>query len=102
MADHGDDQAILDQWLANKTPETVAGWFENPDNINLVAVDDHDTILAAGCVRRDGKLLLNYVSAQARFQGISSRLLAALEGAALSEGNARCTLESTFPIKKIL
>ena len=53
VADHQGDKAILDQWLANKTPETVARWFTNPDNINLVAVDDSDVILAAGRVRRD-------------------------------------------------
>jgi GNAT superfamily N-acetyltransferase len=95
VADHQGDNAILDRWLANKTPETVVAWLGNPDNINLVAVDDNDTILAAGCVRRDGTLLLNYVSPQARFRGISSCLLAALEDAARSEGNARCALEST-------
>jgi GNAT superfamily N-acetyltransferase len=94
-ADHHGDKAILDQWLANKTPETVARWFGNPDNINLVAVDDNDTILAAGCIRRDGTLLLNYVSPEARFRGISTCLLAALEDAARSAGNARCALEST-------
>ena len=95
MADHQGDKAILDQWLANKTPEAVARWFTNPDNINLVAVDDSDVILAAGCVRRDGTVLLNYVSPKARFRGVSNALLAALEDAARSEGNTWFVLEST-------
>ena len=95
VADHQGDKAILDQWLANKTPETVARWFTNPDNINLVAVDDSDVILAEGCVRRDGTVLLNYVSPKARFRGVSNALLAALEDAARSEGNTWCQLEST-------
>ena len=95
VADHQGDKAILDRWLANKTPETVAQWLKNPDNINLVAVDDSDAILAAGCVRRDGIVLLNYVSPEARFRGVSNALLAALEDAARSEGNAWCALEST-------
>ena len=95
VADHQGDKEILDRWLANKTPETVARWLTNPDNINLVAVDDSDAILAAGCVRRDGNVLLNYVSLEARFRGVSNALLAALEDAARSEGNAWCVLEST-------
>jgi GNAT superfamily N-acetyltransferase len=95
VADHQGDEATLDRWLANKTPETVACWLTNADNINLVAVDDSDAILAAGCVRRDGTVLLNYVSPDARFRGISSALLTALEDAARSEGNDWCVLESS-------
>jgi GNAT superfamily N-acetyltransferase len=95
VADHQGDKAILDRWLANKTPETVARWFTNPDNINLVAVDDSDVNLAAGCVRRDGTVVLNYVSPKARFRGVSNALLATLEDAARSEGNTWCALEST-------
>jgi hypothetical protein len=95
VTDHQGDQAILERWLANKTPETVAVWLSNPDNINLVAEDDGGAISAVGCVRRDGMVLLNYVSMEARFRGISSAVLAALEDAARSEGNACCVLEST-------
>lgn len=95
VADHQGDQAILDQWLANKTPETVTHWFTNPDNINLVAVDCSGAILGCACVRRDGEVLLNYVKPAARFLGVSNALLAALENAARAEGNAWCVLDST-------
>jgi GNAT superfamily N-acetyltransferase len=93
-ADHNGDPDILARWLANKTPANVALWLSNTHNINLVA-DENGAILAAGCVTVSGEVLLNYVSPAARFRGVSSALLAGLEAAARTEGNARCTLEST-------
>jgi hypothetical protein len=31
VADHGNDPAILKQWLNNKTPENLASWITHPD-----------------------------------------------------------------------
>jgi hypothetical protein len=49
VADHGNDPAILKQWLNNKTPENLASWITHPDNSVLVAVE-HGTILSVGSV----------------------------------------------------
>jgi len=38
FADHRNDPAILDRWLANKTPENVAAWITNTEDSVLVAV----------------------------------------------------------------
>jgi hypothetical protein len=67
-ADHQGDPNILEQWLANKTPENVTQWLSNANNINLVAVEC-DAVVAAGCVTRAGAILLNYVAPAARFRG---------------------------------
>lgn len=60
----------------------------------LVAVEG-DEILAVGSVTDAGVITLNYVSPDARFQGISKALLQALEARAMERGNTRCTLTST-------
>jgi ribosomal protein S18 acetylase RimI-like enzyme len=92
-ADHHGDPAILQRWLRNKTPDMVRSWIK-PDNAMLVAVKD-DRILAVGCVTDVGEITLNYVSPEARYRGVSSAMLAALEARARERGNTQCTLEST-------
>jgi GNAT superfamily N-acetyltransferase len=104
IADHGNDPAILQRWLNNKTPETVAAWIARPDHSLLVAVEPGATlasaikasaIVAVGAVTDAGEITLNYVSPDARFRGVSRALLGALEARAILRGNARCTLLST-------
>jgi GNAT superfamily N-acetyltransferase len=93
-ADHHGDAEILRQWLANKTPEIVASWIDNPVNTMLVAVEG-DTILAVGLVTVTGLIHVNYVSPDGRFRGISRAMMAALEATAKRQGATRCTLVST-------
>jgi hypothetical protein len=70
VADHGNDPAILNAWLANKTPETVAAWAAQKGSSLLLAVEG-DVILAVGSVTDAGEITLNYVAADARFRGVS-------------------------------
>src|SRR5437879_42061 len=67
--DHHNDQAILEAWLANKTPEIVSSWIARPDNSVLLAVEG-DSVLSVGAVSDAGEILLNYVSPEARFRGV--------------------------------
>jgi GNAT superfamily N-acetyltransferase len=94
VADHGNDPAILDAWLANKKPEIVAAWATQQENSLLLAVEG-DAILAVGSVTDAGEITLNYVAPEARFRGVSRALLGALEARALARGNTRCRLVST-------
>ena len=94
VADHHNDPAILDRWLANKTPEIVASWIANRRSSVLVAVEG-GAIIGVGAVTDDGEITLNYVSPAARFRGVSRALLGALEARAVERGNSRCRLIST-------
>ena len=60
----------------------------------LLAVEG-DVVLAVGGVNDSGEITLNYVAPTARFRGVSSALLAALEARAAERCNTRCKLLST-------
>jgi GNAT superfamily N-acetyltransferase len=92
--DHQHDPAILERWLANKTPDQVAGWIGRSDH-PVVVVTEADAIVAVGAVRSSGEITLNYVSPDARFRGLSRALLAELELRARQFGAEACTLNST-------
>jgi GNAT superfamily N-acetyltransferase len=94
VADHNQNPEILGRWLAGKTPENVVAWIAHAGSSLLVAVGDDD-ILAAGGVTDDGEITLNYVAPQARFRGLSTLLLGALEARAVERGAIRITLLST-------
>ena len=94
FADHKRNPDILDRWLLSKTPENVAAWADNIGRSLLVAVED-DVVLAVGGVTDGGEITLNYVSPKARFRGVSSALLKALEERAMARGAVRATLLST-------
>ncbi|MEH2497669.1 GNAT superfamily N-acetyltransferase [Bradyrhizobium sp. AZCC 1678] len=94
VADHRNDPAILNAWLANKTPDIVAAWARQPGNSLLLAVEG-DAILGVGSVTDAGEITLNYVAPGARFRGVSRALLSALEARAVERGTSRCALTST-------
>jgi GNAT superfamily N-acetyltransferase len=98
-ADHRDNPAALAAWLANKTPAAVAGWIAAPGHCVLLAVSG-GSILGVGSVDLSGRIGLNYVAPDARFQGVSKALLRALEDAARARGALRCTLESTATARR--
>ncbi len=96
---HRNDPAIMQRWLANKTPEIVASWIAQPASSMLVAVED-GTILAVGSVTDAGEITLNYVSPDARFRGVSRAMLGALEARAAERGNTQCSLISTATARR--
>ena len=98
-ADHGGDSAILEKWLANKTPESVAGWIADADNRVFVA-ERQGEILGVAAINVRGEILLNYVSPDARLRGVSKVLLQQMEATARELGNATCTLTSTATARR--
>jgi GNAT superfamily N-acetyltransferase len=94
-ADHHNAPEALAAWLANKTPENVASWIADPDNIILVAEDD-GTLCAVGGLSCSGEIALNYVAPAARFAGVSKAMIVALEDEARALGLTEVTLDSTL------
>ena len=99
VEDHGGGERPLQEWLANKTDESVRLWLKNPANVLLVAEADSE-IAAVGGLQKDGHVILNYVAPGFRFQGISKGMMAELERRALQLGIDALTLESTVTARR--
>lgn len=97
--DHQNKDEILKPWLENKTPETLKKWIEgNPDGYFIC--EKAGRPVALGAITPDGQILLNYVSPGERFQGISKKILNAMEQSALSRGLKVTRLVSTMTAHK--
>jgi GNAT superfamily N-acetyltransferase len=90
--DHNNDPATLSMWLGNKTADNMRRWIA-ADTV-LVAVEG-ERMTGVAAVRADGEVLLNYVAPETRFQGVSKRLMQAVEAWASSCGLEWLTLESS-------
>jgi N-acetylglutamate synthase-like GNAT family acetyltransferase len=87
LPDHQDNPAILQKWLANKTPASLRSWIAASDNHMSVATDG-EAIVGVASVTTPGEITLNYVSPDARFRGVSKALLKRLEAKAAELGNS--------------
>ncbi|RJF96238.1 GNAT family N-acetyltransferase [Noviherbaspirillum saxi] len=96
--DHRNDVAILSAWLANKTPETVRCWFGSHANYSIVAVSS-GVVSGVAIMTRQGKIVLCYVSPEARFGGTGKALLQALECRAKEWGVLQLQVNSTLTAK---
>lgn len=92
--DHAGDSKVLEQWLRNKTPETVRSWIEADDRFVLVA-EENGHILGVGSASSSGEIVLNYVAPEARFKGVSKSIVEALEAHLRSLGFIESKLTST-------
>ncbi|HEY1245526.1 MAG TPA: GNAT family N-acetyltransferase [Hyphomicrobiaceae bacterium] len=91
-ADHRGDALTLDLWLSNKTPENIRRWIEKH---NVFVATDGAAILGVGIVASSGEVLLNYVSPEARFRGVSKGIIARIEARARELGVRTVTLQSS-------
>lgn len=94
-ADHHNDAAILDQWLANKTPENFRAWISDPDNFCVVAEVD-GPVSGVGLVHRSGEIRLVYLAPGSQRQGLGRAIYAALEAQARTWGLRTLHLDSTL------
>ncbi len=93
-ADHQNDTAALERWLANKTPEHFARWLADPDcNLLVAELDGH--VRGLGQIGRTGKIYLCYVQPGFERKGVGGALLGALEARAHAWGLPEVSLDST-------
>lgn len=95
VADHSGDAARIAGWVANKTPPAWLDWLARDDATVYVA--EHDgRIAGVGMMTASGEVLLNYVSPDVRFQGVSKAMLSRMEADAAAAGVEEMRLESTL------
>ena len=93
--DHRGDAETLAGWLANKTAQHFVTWLANEDN-HCVIAETGSRLLGVGLLRRDGEVLLFFLSPEAQRRGIGTAIHAALEGKARAWGLSKLTLDGTF------
>jgi GNAT superfamily N-acetyltransferase len=90
--DHQGDAVTLQLWLANKTAANMRRWIG--EHHVLVAVDEN-AICGVAAMTSTGEIILNYVSPDVRFRGVSKALLQGLEARAAKLDIPVLTLRST-------
>lgn len=93
--DHRNDASILAAWLGNKTPENVASWFECASHHSIVACTGSE-LIGVAIMTRQGKVVLFYISPDARATGTGKALLDALERQAKEWGLRTLQVTSTL------
>jgi GNAT superfamily N-acetyltransferase len=91
--DHHGRPEVLDAWLANKTPNTVAAWFASATNHAIVAERDGE-LLGLALLTQAGKVALCYVEPGALRSGVGRALLAAVEDQARAWDIRKLSLHS--------
>jgi len=78
-ADHGNDPQILQNWIANKTADSVREWLDNPYNQSIVTRDDQNTVIGFAILAHSYEIMLNYIKPGHIGQGVGSQLLKRME-----------------------
>lgn len=91
-ADHRGDGLTLALWLSNKTPENMRRWI---DAHHALVATEGAAICGVGMITSSSEILLNYVSPDARFRGVSKGIIASLEARARALGVETVTLRSS-------
>lgn len=98
--DYDNDETLLAEWCANKTPENVASWFGYRGNHTFVAQTTEGKILGVGLLDQSGEVLLCYVLPEALHTGVGKSLLARMEANARERGLTEmraCSTISALP-----
>lgn len=98
-SDHQNDPQILNPWLANKTEDNLRGWIAREGQIYCVAEIDGRIAGVAAVSAIDG-ILLNYVSPDYQYRGVSKALMAVSEGWLKQQGQVVSRLTSTATAKQ--
>lgn len=99
-ADYNNNPKIMQEWLANKTPENISQWISSPNNISLVAFDVFKNKFAGFVLmNKDGEILLNYVLPGYIYKGVGKVLLKEIEHIAKSLGIKALSVVSTITAK---
>ncbi|WP_421724491.1 GNAT family N-acetyltransferase [Bauldia sp.] len=97
--DHGGEPANIESWTANKAPDTVRTWIDDPAH-HLVVAERAGLVVGVGCYGDDGEVRLNYVAPEARLSGVSKALLSHMEQAMRARGITVARLSSTCTARR--
>lgn len=96
--DHHSNMDQIKDWLANKTTDIWCNWV-NSAKFSLFITELDEVIAGVSMISLNGVILLNYVSPDYRFKGVSKAMLNHMEEFAKNIGILMCTLQSTYTYK---
>ncbi|MCC5792092.1 MAG: GNAT family N-acetyltransferase [Legionellaceae bacterium] len=100
-ADYNHDEAVINAWVSNKTPENINHWIHSENNVPLADYDANTNQLAGFALFTiHGEILLNYVLPAYLYKGVGKRLLNEIERIARSKGVKSLVVVSTITAKK--
>ena len=92
-SDHQDDEQVIADWLANKTPENLARWIQSPE-AEIYVADVEASVVGVGGTS-GSEIALNYVAPNYKGRGVSTAILKTLERILFDQGIRRAQLTST-------
>jgi N-acetylglutamate synthase-like GNAT family acetyltransferase len=96
ILDHKNDQAVLNEWLSNKTTENLEKWITDTSNYSIVALNNRDEVIGLSMISVSGKILLNYLLPEYLFKGIGKLMLNDMEMFAAKLGLKKIIAMSTI------
>ncbi len=97
--DYGHEEAVMSDWLANKTPDNFRKWIESPDAFSVVAVAGAGDVVGFGRMSRAGWVQMCYIVPEALHQGYGKALLRTMERQAVQWGLGTVRLHSSITAK---
>ena len=97
--DHDGDPIALTGWLANKTVRNIEVWFSQLGLYSFIAERDGQ-MMGLGTLSGGGEIILLYVLPEARFQGVSTALLARMEEQTRALHREICSLTSSLTARR--
>lgn len=91
---YGNDSAVIEPWIENRTIQNTERLFSLPDRFCWVARSD-GRLAGVGCLKSDGEILACYLAPEFVGQGIGVMLFQALEDKARELGLNAMTLCSS-------
>lgn len=99
--DHHSNIDQIKDWLANKTTDIWCNWVTS-DKFSLFIAELDEVIAGVSMISLNGVILLNYVSPDYRFKGVSKAMLNHMEEFSKNIGILMCTLQITYTAKRFL
>ena len=90
--DHNGDAQTIGLWVANKTAENMRRWISEH---HVFVAAEGTSLLGVAVLTSSAEIILNYVSPEARFRGVSKALVTRLEAQASELAAEIIVLQST-------
>lgn len=80
------DQAVIKEWLSNKTEDNISTWIQSGNTYSVVCADEANIVVGFGQITLAGEILLMYLVPEALHKGNGKLMLQQMENFASLQG----------------